>query len=343
MTRAFTISPTDPRRVSAFMDRLNRPMFLERSIVTPLSDTYEAGRGMFGLVATDSIGGIAPSYVASMRTQTAFTSTAFTANVARAVPFICDNAHRISGFSFYLAATGASSETRVACYDSKDDRAGNVYPNARLWESGAISTAAGSGWANLPANLTLTPGRMYWLVTVCKATVPTIYSIPVGSVDQLLGIDTTHLTVSYTYAELPLRFPTGAVVATVEPPALAILYSNPAARVFTRTIPCYSPAEEGVALARATLLRGSSLSKTPTDKPYVKVECVMRQSSRASVLGSFSSRDLAVTQGSPVRLVEDATDLPAGCVLEAVVSQVGWPHVSLADTAIQWDLAYKGA
>ncbi len=221
MVRPFTIDPTDARRAQAFNDRLNSPVFLERSIVTHLSDVYPAGRGTFGVVATDSLGGIAPSYVANQRTMAAYTSTAFTANVLRAVPFIHDNGHRISGFSFYLAATGASSETRVALYDSKDDRAGNCYPNARLWESGAISTASGSGWASLPADLTLTPGRMYWLATVCKATVPTIYSVPLSSVDHLLGVDTTHLTVSYTYAQPPTRFPTGAVVATTTPPALA--------------------------------------------------------------------------------------------------------------------------
>ncbi len=341
--RPFSITPSDPRRAQAFTDRLNRPMFLERTVVTPLSDTYLAGRGMFGIMGTDSLGGVAPFYVANQRTQTPFTSTAFSANVAKAVPFLCDNGHRVSGLSFYLAATGAGSSARVALYDSKDDRAGNLYPNARLWESGAIATSAGSGWASLPANLTLTPGRMYWIVYVNSATVPTLYSVPLASCDHLLGADVTHLSVSYTFAELPLRFPTGATVATVAPPALAIYFSNPASGSTVRTIPCYTTPNEGLSIRRATIMRGSTLNKTPSDKPYVTIDCSLRRGTRASVLGTFDSRDLALTQGSPITLFDGTEDMPEGGTLEAVITQFGWPHVSLADTAIQWDLSYKGA
>lgn len=342
MARPFSLVLNDPRRAEAFNNRLNSPVFLERSIVTPLSDTYLAGRGTFGLVGCDTLGGTQPYYIANRRTQTAFGTTAFTANTLRAVPFIHDNNHRINGFSFYLSATGAGSNTRVALYDSQSDRAGNLYPHARLWESGAISTAAGSGWANLPADLTLPAGRLYWLATVCSATVPTLYNVPVGAVDHLLGYDTTMLTVAFTYAETPRRFPSGATTSNAAPPALAVLYSNPTGAVVSRTIPCYSPVAAGMALARVRVMRGSDLSKTPSGQPYFVVKAKLRDGTRATTLGTFDTRSLALTQGTPVVVADTETDLPAGSVLEAEVEQVGWPHVSVADTSLQWDLIYKG-
>lgn len=357
MTRPFVIAPNDPRGAQGLLEQLNAPAHVERSVVTPLYDSYE-GRSLAGLVAVDSLGAIQPDYCCGATTSAAMTTMLLTFGSAnlRAVPFWHDNGFRIHQIGIEVAtAAGAGGKARYAIYKSRDDRAGDLRPGELVWGSAEVDTTSSGGKATSALTIDLEPGRMYWAAVVSGTATPILRALSVGTTGPMmggsLGIVTppgstlsTHLQGTWTYGAFPAFFPGVTMTATTTaPPAVFVSYTRTNQTTLVRRVPAWSPGLEGFTLKRVALLGGRSIPRNTPDRPTIKVRPGVRTGGKFGALGAFDSRTGALGLGVPLTVWRGRETLPAESMLEVEVSQVGWPRVSCADVAVQWDLSYTGA
>ncbi len=108
--------------------------------------------------------------------------------------------------------TGATGNVRIGMYT---DVAG--VPTARLFDSGAISTAAPAAFKSAAISQTIVPGN-YWIAGVFSAT-PTVRAVTTANSQHDLGsssgTDTavhSGVSVAFTYAALPDPFTGGSAL-----------------------------------------------------------------------------------------------------------------------------------
>lgn len=172
-------------------------------------------------------GGVVSWYEAGRVNGTAGTSASHSANVLRAVPFRAPaRGCTIDQLAFNVTAGVAASNARIGAYRATSES--NLYPGARIFDSGDISTVANGVKTHAPTPFTCTPGELIWIVHVGSAA-PTLRTVPVGGLDAVVGTDATMgtlvgvgLSVAHTYGALPATFTAGATALTAAAPSLAV-------------------------------------------------------------------------------------------------------------------------
>jgi hypothetical protein len=125
-------------------------------------------------------------------------------------------------------AGGAGSVCRLGLYKAKSDR--NIYPGARIVDSGEIDCTAAAG--SLPSAALATPIQpgLYWLVSHFKTAVPmpTVYCA-INNNMNLVGPDSSvygyALYLGTAYAALPDPFPAGAAMSGTQRPIVGVKFS----------------------------------------------------------------------------------------------------------------------
>lgn len=178
-------------------------------------------------------GGLARLYVPGARGATALTTGAPTANVLRAVPFVCPNRKgTIDQLSLRTTVGGAGSSARLGLYRTASSA--NLYPGALIAETAALGTT-GVAHTVGAVSATFDPGEILWVAHVASATVPTIACIALASADvQLLGHDSAlgnaaavGVSVAHTFGALPATFTAGGAVITAAPiPAIGVRFAT---------------------------------------------------------------------------------------------------------------------
>lgn len=121
------------------------------------------------------------------------------------------------GFNITTAG-GAGNTIRFGIYDSTS--ATNLYPNALLAESAAVSVNGVTGLQTITVSIALTPGRVYWLALSTSFTATmrggtaTTCSTFLGYTNAAGTAQTTHLTVAHVHGALPNPCTAGAAVAS---------------------------------------------------------------------------------------------------------------------------------
>ena len=143
---------------------------------------------------------------------TASTTTALTANVARAWPFIVRKGFAIDRIQFEVT-TLVAGNCVVGIYNSNSSN----YPNALLLQGTAASTGT-TGLKTTTISSTLVDDTLYWMAYNASAA-PTLRAVSQAAVPAILGNDgtvgtnrqITGLTVAQTYnATMPATYTAGA-------------------------------------------------------------------------------------------------------------------------------------
>lgn len=351
MTAPFTMDARDPAKVRSFLNDLNRPTFLERSVSVALHDTMLPSIGEEGIIPTDSLASQTPGIVASQTNATALGTTAFAKDVLRAVLFKQGHAFRMSTFGFAVTTGVASSSARIGIYDCLDDLHGNLYPNRCLFRSAANISTSGTGAKTESPALDLEPNRAYWAVYNAGdggSGVATINSLPVASagvgVGTGSGTPTPYITVASAFGALPNYFPSGAVVATTVPPMLYREYEGSSGHSRTDLFPLFTPTTVGYTLRRAYLLRSTDSQAETGKVPYNLIRFGVGTSAGFRTLATFDTRSNAQKARIPY-LYYPGPDIPLGVgdSLEVQVDSVGWPKRRIVGTTVQADYIYTGA
>ena len=178
-------------------------------------------------------GGLARLYVPGARGATALTTGAPTANVLRAVPFVCPNRKgTIDQLSLRTTVGGAGSSARLGLYRTASSA--NLYPGALIAETAALGTT-GIAHTVGAVSATFDPGEILWVAHVASATVPTIACIALAAADvQLFGFDSAlgnaaavGISVAHVFGALPATFTAGGAVITAAPiPAIGVRFAT---------------------------------------------------------------------------------------------------------------------
>lgn len=338
---------------SRLVELLNKPSYLERTFAVSLADARTGGSGYWGNVGVDVVGGISLDYIAGMRGSATLITGILSTNVARFVPFVPRSGFRIAQMGMSVQASAANSTIRIGIYDSKDDENGDLTPYRRVYGSSELSGASTGAKSATGLTLDLDPDRVYWAVYLCGTGTPTIWTVPVTNVDGMLGASlgnpptlTTCLTSPFTYAALPATWDAACTASSISPPAIFLTYTRPSGYATTRTLPCTTITRDGWLLQRARFVKCSNQDKTASARPYASVKARVRNGSKIDVLGTYSTASLAASAGEAITLTGTSDlqrRLATGTVLEAEVTQSGWPRVSLDDAMLEFDLTYAGA
>lgn len=297
-------------------------------------------------------------------TQTART---LSADTLLAVPFIAKTANPITSIGYFCDLTSGGTKN-LLIYDSVDSLDGNIYPNAKLYDSGNVAFVANNAVKHtLTTPLALTPGRLYWLVLQNGGT-PSVKTIPVVACDILMGTNvgttsndqTTYLQASFSASSAaPAVFPAGAVRRTETPPVLLYGYAIPVvvalqgAQTFAgappslsqQVFPSYSPTTDGWVVRGARIVAASTKrSGSAGDQPYLLIKARLRNAQGTRDLGVFDSRRGEVTAGVPFPLTGPAPidqELPVGTSIEVATEQFGTSIITLEDVSVSWELARK--
>ena len=347
----FLDAPSDSQ-MRTLLNALNDPSFLMRTTVVPLDDN-DVPDAQYALNAVGSIGALTAAYICGSRTCSALGTTAVAKDTLKAVPFLHSNGFRITDVGFSVTTGGAAgSVARCGIYDCQDDLNGNMEPNALLFDSGEFDTTS-TGSKSTATTLQLKEGRWYWAVYTCGTNAPTIGTIAVASMDNLMGGSpgasptvTSHLSVARAYSGgLPATFPSGSTAQTAVPPAIFITYSKASSTLRTRTLPLWAPRSDGYSLRGLRLSRGTSLLADSTSgRPYLILKAQTRTATGAHTLATFDSRKNKLTAGTPFDLLGGDTDVPLakGQEIVLVVEQYGWPKITVKDTTAMIDTIYTG-
>lgn len=146
------------------------------------------------------------------------------ANVLRAFPLIAPpRASTLDRIAVNVTSLAAGN-CRLGIYEATSDT--NLYPNALLVDSGALSTGT-TGVKEATIDVDLEPGALYWVAHVGDA-VPTFRGQWISGAMQIFGVSSglgtspqVGLSVSYTYGALPSTFP-GSATAIASEPNIAI-------------------------------------------------------------------------------------------------------------------------
>lgn len=176
-------------------------------------------------------GGIEANYVAGQVGATALTTLSMTANKFYAAPFVAPpRAAALDRVALYVTTGVASSTARIGIYDATSET--NLYPNALLWESSALSCATSSTIASENPGLTLVPGRLYWAAVNASST-QTLRAVAVGCACPIFGFPNAIsgtasqncLDGSRTYGALPNPFTASIAAGTGSFPAVFLRFS----------------------------------------------------------------------------------------------------------------------
>jgi hypothetical protein len=155
-------------------------------------------------------------YLAGLPPTVNTISTASTAqnsaNVLRAMPFVCPKDITLDRIAIQVTGTAAGS-TRLGIYRSTS--ATNLYPDALVLDAGTVSVAS-TGLKSITINQALDAGTLYWFVYVSDAAPGTrgfANSINIFGADNALGTGLgSALSVAFTYGTLPSTFPGSATI-----------------------------------------------------------------------------------------------------------------------------------
>jgi hypothetical protein len=169
-------------------------------------------------------------YVANARTGVALGTFPMTANSLYAVPFRAPRrGGTISDLRLRVTTGVAATNIRVGIYTNKSET--NPYPDAKVQDIGAGSSATSSTSISTSPNQALTPGALYWLVCVSDGA-PTIRAgstnaagITLGFTNETATAPNTNLWGAHTYGALPSTFPASCTVATGTFPAFFLKFS----------------------------------------------------------------------------------------------------------------------
>jgi hypothetical protein len=168
--------------------------------------------------------GISCYQIAGTVNSTALTTGGPTANVLRAIPFVCPaRGGTIDQLAFFVA-TAVAGNARIGLYANTS--AGNLYPGALIAGSGDIATGT-TGLKTFATTQVLTAGAVYWLAIVSNLA-PTLRCLALASMPPFLGLPAAFGTAlqvgisrSFTYGALPNPFGAGGAGITAIPiPAL---------------------------------------------------------------------------------------------------------------------------
>jgi len=162
-------------------------------------------------------------YTSEIYGSTALTATAVSINRLRAYPFVPAKDMTLDQIAINVTVAGTLANARFGVY--ADD--GNLYPGARLVETGALASTAGVKVT--PISVPVLGGELYWLaeandVSITLRTVPLVEALPILGFGADLGTAPgIGWDVAFTYAALPATYPVGATVQVAAPiPAIFV-------------------------------------------------------------------------------------------------------------------------
>lgn len=173
-------------------------------------------------------------YIAGQNNASVLTTGIPSTGTMRAMPFRCPpRAGTIDQISFYVSIGLAASTGRIALYRAVS--ASNVYPGARVADSGDISCAS-TGHKTYGVSASFSPGELLWLAyQQSSSSTLTIRCLPVaGCAVDVLGMEDAWsvatsgvgLSVALAYGAFPATFTAGATPIVATPiPALAARFS----------------------------------------------------------------------------------------------------------------------
>jgi hypothetical protein len=348
MTRPFHTPET-----TRLIELLNKPSFTERTYTVALSDSKVGGSGYLGSVANTTLGAFNVDYVIGSRGNANLTTGLFSVGVARFVPFVMRHGFRITQLGLTVTTLGASAVFRLAIYDCVDDLNGDLTPSRLIY--GSPEQSAGTAGAKTITGLTidLPPDRVYWVAYLGGTAAPVINSVPMTNIGHTLGgiigappVLNSCLHSTFAYAAFPATWTAAFTESTQEPPAIFVQFTRNSSTATTRVLPCMTVVNDGWWLQRARIVKADTLTKGATTYPYAVVKARVRNGATVDVIGTFDSRTKMLSAGVPMGLTgtQDLEQrLTIGTVLEAEVTQSGWPRVSLDDAVLEFDLVYAGA
>lgn len=155
-------------------------------------------------------------YIAGLPPTVNTISTASTAqnsaNVLRAIPFVCPKDITLDRIAIQVTGT-AAGDTRLGIYRATSTT--NLYPDALVLDAGTVSVGS-TGLKSITISQALEAGTLYWFVyvsDVAPATRGMASSINVFGADNALGTGMgSALSVAFTYGTLPGTFPGSATI-----------------------------------------------------------------------------------------------------------------------------------
>ena len=328
---------------------LNRPYRNEFCVAVPCEEALLTGRSLFGLAPAGLTGFQAAVRTAGAVDCTALVGASIGTNSIKVVPFIWNNAFPIITIGCQTTAGVATSKARVGIYDCVDDLGGDFGPNNLIVGSDEFDCSA-SG-EKTTANLTtqLEPGHVYYAAFLAYTAAATVYTIPVAGVNTILesntGVPVTHMSVAYTLASssvgLPAVYPTGATAQSTAPPAVFLTPQRSSGPVSTIVRSGASPYLKGTVIRRVRLTKNEPLPKVSAN-PSVKIRALMSNSRGAVEVGVFDNMLGGLDANNPRLISSNADiniDVPAGSVLQAEITQRGWPKTPIRDATVLFDLA----
>lgn len=176
------------------------------------------------------LGGIDANFVAGQVNGTALTTLALSTDLFTATPFVVPPRNStLNRVAVYPTTGSGGTSVRLGIYEATSFA--NLYPNALLWDSGALSTASSSTIASGAPNLSLVSGRLYWAV-LNSSGAPTVRALAVGGACPIFGFPDAisgtaaqiGLRGSRTYGALPSTFTASIAAATTTIPAIFLRF-----------------------------------------------------------------------------------------------------------------------
>jgi len=149
-----------------------------------------------------------------------------TLNLLIATPWLNGPPFPLRAIACNIAAIGgAGSVMRIGIYAADETR---VYPTALLVDSGSIDTTI-AGFKNIPINLSLDLGLIYFFVSIIGVAAPTITSaaswLPSLGWSVNFAAIANGWQVAQAFGPLPAVFPVGATLNTAGFPLVGVLGS----------------------------------------------------------------------------------------------------------------------
>lgn len=170
-------------------------------------------------------------YIAGMVNTTALAAMAIVANVLYVCPFIAPRKGGSIDQLSWRVTTGGAGLARIGLWENTSEA--NLYPSARLADSGDISVAAAATKTFTPAaRIPLRPGDPYYLSYISNVA-HNVQAMQAGGLAAFWGLDAalgnfprSAINIGVAYGALPATFPAGATYL-VPPPIPAMAFRMP--------------------------------------------------------------------------------------------------------------------
>lgn len=156
-------------------------------------------------------------YLTSRNTVPTLTAGTVSTGFLYATPFVVPRGGTLDRIGVEITTAVAAQTFRVGIYSATS--ATNIYPNARVLDSGALSAAA-TGLVSATISQALTGGTLYWAIVASSHNNIAMRLISQNDHLQTLGVGTaalgtfhTRLHVAQAYGALPANYPAGATLA----------------------------------------------------------------------------------------------------------------------------------